>query len=83
MILAIANLLRRKQELTESEQPSVKASCDTASLQPGVVDSAIVSLRFERLKFSADVHVSWLHPFKEHKLVIVGTKGSIVFDDTK
>lgn len=83
MILAITNLLRRKQGLSESDQPSVRASCDTASVQPGIVDSAVVSLRFERPKFSADMHVSWLHPFKEHKLVVVGTKGSIVFDDTK
>ncbi|CAD7050793.1 gfo/Idh/MocA family oxidoreductase [Pseudorhizobium halotolerans] len=26
---------------------------------------------------------SWLHPFKEHKLVVVGETGMLVFDDTK
>lgn len=29
----------------------------------------------------AHVFVSWLHPFKEQKLVIVGTEGMAVFDD--
>lgn len=31
----------------------------------------------------AHVFVSWLHPFKEQKLVIVGSKGMAVFDDGK
>jgi len=29
------------------------------------------------------IHVSWLHPFKEQKLVLVGTDRMAVFDDTK
>ena len=29
----------------------------------------------------AEVCTSWLHPFKEHKMVIGGTKGMLVFDD--
>ena len=28
------------------------------------------------------IFVSWLHPFKEQKLVIVGKGGMVVFDDT-
>lgn len=32
---------------------------------------------------SAHIHVSWYHPFKEQKLVVVGTKGMAVFDDTQ
>ncbi|WP_459935677.1 Gfo/Idh/MocA family oxidoreductase [Desulfonatronum parangueonense] len=31
----------------------------------------------------AHVFVSWLHPFKEQKLVVVGQKAMAVFDDTK
>lgn len=31
----------------------------------------------------AHVHVSWLHPFKEQRLVVVGERGVAVFDDTK
>ncbi len=30
----------------------------------------------------AHIHVSWLHPFKEQKLVVVGDKKMAVFDDT-
>jgi UDP-2-acetamido-3-amino-2,3-dideoxy-glucuronate N-acetyltransferase len=28
-----------------------------------------------------EICTSWLHPFKEHKMVIVGTDGMLVFDD--
>jgi UDP-2-acetamido-3-amino-2,3-dideoxy-glucuronate N-acetyltransferase len=31
----------------------------------------------------AHVFVSWLHPYKEHRLVLVGSRGMIVFDDTR
>ena len=31
----------------------------------------------------AHVSVSWLHPYKEQKLVVVGQRGMTVFDDTK
>ena len=27
-------------------------------------------------------YISWLHPFKEHRLVIIGTKGSLHFEDS-
>ncbi len=32
---------------------------------------------------SAHIFVSWLHPFKEQKLVLVGDHGMIVFNDTE
>ena len=31
----------------------------------------------------AHIFVSWLHPFKEQRFVVVGDKGMAVFDDTK
>jgi UDP-2-acetamido-3-amino-2,3-dideoxy-glucuronate N-acetyltransferase len=31
----------------------------------------------------AHISVSWLHPYKEQKLVVVGKKAMAVFDDTK
>ncbi len=31
----------------------------------------------------AHVFVSWLHPFKEQKLVVIGDRGMAVFDDSK
>jgi len=30
---------------------------------------------------AAHIHVSWLHPFKEQRLVVIGEKGMAVFDD--
>lgn len=32
---------------------------------------------------NAHIFVSWLHPYKEQKLVVVGSDGMAVFDDTK
>ncbi|MFN3686043.1 Gfo/Idh/MocA family protein [Salinarimonas sp.] len=29
----------------------------------------------------AVIHVSWLHPFKEHRLTVIGSKAMAVFDD--
>ena len=31
----------------------------------------------------AHISVSWLHPYKEQKLVVIGDSGMVVFDDTK
>lgn len=30
----------------------------------------------------AEINVSWFHPYKEHKLFIIGDQGSVVFDDS-
>ncbi|MEB2330030.1 MAG: Gfo/Idh/MocA family oxidoreductase [Ignavibacteriaceae bacterium] len=32
--------------------------------------------------FHAHIFVSWLHPFKEQRMVIIGTKGMLVFEDS-
>jgi len=48
--------------------------------------SKIADVTTTHLQFSggqnAHVFVSWLHPYKEQKLVVVGDKGMAVFDDT-
>jgi predicted dehydrogenase len=36
-------------------------------------------MRFARS--SAHIFVSWLHPFKEQRLVVVGSKAAVSFDD--
>ena len=48
----------------------------------GVVDYLSSFLGFEN-GVSAGMQTSWLSPFKEHKLIVTGTAGSMVFDDTK
>jgi UDP-2-acetamido-3-amino-2,3-dideoxy-glucuronate N-acetyltransferase len=50
-----------------------------AYLQPTVVDVSVSSLLFED-GARAHIFVSWLHPFKEQKLVAVGSKRMAVFD---
>ncbi len=42
--------------------------------------SATINLAFPR-GAHAHIFVSWLHPFKEQRLVVVGTKAMAVFDD--
>uniref|UniRef100_A0A7C3RKM5 Gfo/Idh/MocA family oxidoreductase n=1 Tax=Dictyoglomus thermophilum TaxID=14 RepID=A0A7C3RKM5_DICTH len=47
----------------------------------GVEDGVLASLEFSN-GIKGHIFVSWWHPFKEQKLVVIGTKGMIVFDDT-
>jgi predicted dehydrogenase len=50
-------------------------------IQPGICDIASISMSFPS-NIKAKVSVSWIHPTKEQKLIIIGEKGMIVFDDT-
>jgi hypothetical protein len=45
-------------------------------------DISTLSLEFEEGLF-AQINLSRLHPWKEQKLIVVGTQGMAVFDDTK
>lgn len=49
-------------------------------LHPAIADTTIMHLRFAS-GIGAHVYVSWLHPFKEQKLVVIGDKAMAVFDD--
>ncbi len=49
-------------------------------LQPNIADVSVSNLLFEG-GARAHIFVSWLHPFKEQKLVVVGSKKMAVFDD--
>lgn len=51
-------------------------------LTPRVADTTLTALKFAG-GVRAHVYVSWLNPFKEQKLTVVGSKGMVVFDDTK
>jgi predicted dehydrogenase len=59
---------------------------DVSALPVRVVDPAIPDQYFVQLRFdggrTAQANVSWLSPYKEHKLTVLGTKGAIVFEDT-
>jgi len=49
-------------------------------LHPSIADTTLMHLRFAS-GVDAHVYVSWLHPFKEQKLVVIGDKAMAVFDD--
>jgi UDP-2-acetamido-3-amino-2,3-dideoxy-glucuronate N-acetyltransferase len=53
-----------------------------AYLQPNVADVTVSQFLFSH-GVRAHIFVSWLHPHKEQKLVIIGSKQMVVFEDTR
>lgn len=51
-------------------------------LNQGVADTTLTTIHFAG-GVRAHVFVTWLNPFKEQKLTVVGSSGIAVFDDTK
>jgi len=49
-------------------------------LDPNRADVTITTLRFPS-GVTGHIFVSWLHPYKEQKLIVVGDRGMAVFDD--
>lgn len=70
MILSIA-----KEDI---QHVKTESSC---ILQKNIADIATIHMLFES-GLKAHIAVSWIHPYKEHKLVIIGELGAIIFDDT-
>lgn len=50
-------------------------------LQDRVYDTTMTELEYPN-NVHAHIFVSWLHPFKEQRLVVIGSKGMISFDDS-
>ncbi len=52
-----------------------------AFVQDGIHDTTITNLIYpENIK--AHIYLSWIHPFKEHRLVIIGSDGMLTFEDS-
>ena len=49
-------------------------------VQPNIADVTVTQLLFDN-GVRAHIHVSWLHPFKEQRLVVVGSRQMASFDD--
>lgn len=64
------------------EMPQGLTATGQAFLSPGKPANALLTLDFSN-NLTAHVHASWLSPFKEQKLVIIGEQGIAVFDDQK
>ncbi|MBP6952502.1 MAG: Gfo/Idh/MocA family oxidoreductase [Alphaproteobacteria bacterium] len=67
--------------LTQDMPKSMTATAQTF-LSPQKPASALLTLAFSD-GLTAHIHTSWLSPFKEQKLVVVGENGIAVFDDCK
>ncbi|MBG0777076.1 MAG: Gfo/Idh/MocA family oxidoreductase [Desulfovibrionaceae bacterium] len=70
MILALAG-----------EEPDSVQATGGCFLHSRIADVTTTHLKFPS-GMGAHIFVSWLHPFKEQKLVVVGEKKMAVFDDT-
>jgi len=64
-----------------SEEPMEAQARGESYLTPGVVDVTLSRLKFKS-GVAAHIFVSWLHPFKEQRLVVIGSEKMAVFDDT-
>jgi UDP-2-acetamido-3-amino-2,3-dideoxy-glucuronate N-acetyltransferase len=51
-------------------------------LHDGVADTTLSHLSFTD-NLQAHIFVSWLHPFKDHRMVIIGDQGMIAFNDVE
>ena len=63
------------------ESPATVAAQGASYLNNPISDVTLTILNF-RSGVKAHIFVSWLHPFKEQRLVIVGDRKMAVFDDT-
>tara|TARA_Y100001970_G_C14109677_1_gene790162 strand:- start:269 stop:1231 length:963 start_codon:yes stop_codon:yes gene_type:complete len=50
-------------------------------IQEGIHDTTLTILEYPN-NIKAHIYLSWLHPFKEHRIVIIGSKGMISFEDS-
>lgn len=62
------------------EEPEKVSATGAAYLHEIIADVTMTRLKFPS-GVQGHIFVSWLHPFKEQKLVVVGSEGMAVFDD--
>lgn len=60
--------------------PFQVVACGGNYIQPNIADVTVTNLLFDN-GVRAHIHVSWLHPFKEQRLVVIGSKKMASFDD--
>lgn len=64
------------------EEPEAITAQGNAAFQPGIADMVTTQMRFPS-GLHAHVLVSWMHPFKEQRLVVIGDKAMAVFEDSQ
>jgi len=62
------------------QMPFQVVACGGSYIQPNIPDVTVTNLLFDN-GVRAHIFVSWLHPFKEQRLVIIGSRKMASFDD--
>jgi predicted dehydrogenase len=62
------------------QMPFQVTACGGSYIQPNIADVTITNLLFDN-GVRAHIFVSWLHPFKEQRLVVIGSRKMASFDD--
>ncbi len=65
-----------------NEMPTQVAAHGGNYLNPNVTDVTVTNMDFPS-GARAHIFVSWLHPYKEQKLVVIGDKKMMMFDDVE
>ena len=60
--------------------PTSVIASGASFVRPGIADVTLTHLIFDN-DVRAHIHVSWLHPFKEQRLVVIGSEKMVTFDD--
>jgi len=61
-------------------EPVKVAAAGGDYLSRGIYDTTMTTMEFDN-GVKGHIFVSWLHPYKEQKLIVVGSKAMAVFDD--
>lgn len=64
------------------QEPETISAQGTVGFTPGIADLAGVQMGFAS-GTRAHALVSWMHPFKEQRLVVIGDRAMAVFEDSK
>lgn len=64
------------------ERPISVTATGGSYINPQIYDTTLTVCEFKS-GVKAHIFVSWLHPFKEQRLVVVGTQKTVVFDDVE
>jgi UDP-2-acetamido-3-amino-2,3-dideoxy-glucuronate N-acetyltransferase len=62
------------------EEPMKVSTFGGDYVNNGIYDTTLTTLEFKN-GVKGHIFVSWLHPFKEQKLIVVGSRAMAVFDD--
>lgn len=63
------------------QMPHTAMTSGGTYLSPMVADTTLSSFSYSN-DLRAHIFVSWLHPYKDHRVVVVGTEGMAAFNDT-